>query len=109
MFAPSVIEPAAAAQASGGNFNTGSVGWGTYDAMLRATEAALGTGPFLLGERFTMADVILGGTLRYMLMFNMVEPRPVFADYVKRLDGRPACQRSVERNAAVSAERGLQR
>lgn len=107
LFAPSVIEPAAAAQASGGNFNPGSVGWGTCEAMLRATGAALEGGPYLLGERFTMADVVLGGTLRYMLMFNMVESRPAFAAYVKRLDERPAYQRSVARNAAVSAEHGL--
>lgn len=107
LFAPSVIEPAAAAQASGGNFNPGAVGWGTFQTMLDATETALGGGPFLLGERFTMADVVLGGTLRYLLMFNMVEPRAAFAAYVGRLDQRPAYQRSVARNTAVSAEHGL--
>jgi glutathione S-transferase len=108
-FSPSVIEPAAAAQPSGGNFNAGAVGWGTYDTMLNATEAALSPGPFLLGERFTMADVILGGTLRFMLMFKMVEPRPAFTAYVARLDERPAFQRSAARNAAVAAEHDLKR
>jgi glutathione S-transferase len=107
LFSPSVIEPAAAAQPSGGKFNPGAVGWGTYEAMLDATEAAIGSGPYLLGERFTMADVILGGTLRFMLNFKMVEPRPAFTDYVKRLDERPAFQRSAARNAAVMAEHGL--
>ena len=106
-FSPSVIEPAAVAQPSGGNFNAGAVGWGTYEAMVGATEAAIGAGPYLLGERFTMADVILGGTLRYMLMFKMVDPRPAFTDYIQRLDARPAFQRSVAKNAAVSAEHGL--
>src|SRR5688572_546861 len=108
-FSPSVIEPAAAAQPSGGNFNAGAVGWGTYDTMLNATEAALSPGPFLLGERFTMADVILGGTLRFMLTFKMVEPRPAFTAYVQRLDERPAFQRSAARNAAVAAEHDLKR
>jgi glutathione S-transferase len=106
-FAPSVIEPAAAARPSGGNFNAGAVGWGTYDTMLNATEAAVGAGPWLLGDRFTMADVILGGTLRFMLTFKMIEPRSAFTDYVQRLDARPAFQRSVARNAAVAAEHGL--
>jgi glutathione S-transferase len=75
--------------------------------MLDATEAAVGAGPWLLGDRFTMADVILGGTLRFMLTFKMIEPRPAFTDYVQRLDARPAFLRSVARNAAVAAEHGL--
>lgn len=106
-FTPSVMEPAAAARTSGGEFNKGSVGWGTYEDMLGATAAALANGPYLLGDRFTMADTILGGTLRYFLMFKMIEPTPVFADYVARLEARPAFQRSNARNAAVMAEHGL--
>lgn len=107
LFSPSVIEPAAAAKASGGEFRAGAVGWGSYEDMLSATEAAIGAGPWLLGERFTMADVIFGGTLRYMLMFKMVEPRPAFNAYAERLAARPAFQRATARNAAVGAEHGL--
>jgi glutathione S-transferase len=108
-FSPSVIEPAAAAHSSGGQFNARAVGWGTYEDMLTATEAAIGAGPFLLGERFTMADTIFGGTLRYMLMFKMIEPRPAFTAYVQRLEARPAFQRSTAKNAEVMAAHGLNR
>lgn len=106
-FSPSVLEPAAAAKASGGEFNAGAVGWGTYESMLDATEVAVGNGPYLLGERFTMADTILGGTLGFMLRFKMIEARPAFTAYAKRLEERPAYQRSLARNAAVMAEHGL--
>lgn len=106
-FSPSVLEPAAAAKASGGQFNPGAVGWGSYESMLDATEVAVGKGPFLLGERFTMADIILGGTLSFLLQFKMVDPRPAFEAYVKRIEDRPAFKRSAARNAAVMAERGL--
>jgi len=108
-FAPSVIEPAAAAKPSGGQFNAGSVGWGTYEAMVMAAQAAVSTGPYLLGERFTMADTIFGGTLRYMVMFKMIDPLPAFTAYIERLEARPAFQRSSARNAAVMAEHGLNR
>jgi glutathione S-transferase len=107
LFAPSVIEPAAAAKSSGGAFNDRAVGWGNYDTMMGAAESAVQAGPYLLGDRFTMADVIFGGTLRYMLMFKMIDPRPALGAYVERLDARPAYQRSAARNAAVMAERGL--
>jgi glutathione S-transferase len=108
LFGPSVMEPASAARTAGGEFKPGAVGWGTYDDMLVATEVAVSKGPFVLGERFSMADTILGGTLRYLMMFKMIEPRPVFAAYVERLEARPAFQRATARNAAVMAEHGLQ-
>nr|PZN67967.1 MAG: glutathione S-transferase family protein [Pseudomonadota bacterium] len=106
-FSPSVIEPAAAARASGGQFNPTSVGWGTYESMLDATERLVGAGPWLLGGRFTMADIILGGTLRFMLNFRMIDARPAFTEYVKRLEARPALQRAEQRNAEVAAAHGL--
>jgi glutathione S-transferase len=75
--------------------------------MLTAITHAIGEGPWLLGERFTMADVVFGGTLRYMMQFKMIEPQPAFTAYVQRLNERPAYQRSLAKNAAVIAEHGL--
>lgn len=109
LFAPSVIEPGAAARASGGNFNASAVGWGTWEAMLASMEHALKNGPYLLGESFSMADIIFGGTTRFLLRFKMLEPREAFTAYVERLSARPALQRADARNAAISAERGLNR
>ncbi len=108
-FSPSVLEPAAAAKTSGGNFNAGAVGWGDYATMLDAMEVAIGAGPWLLGEKFSMADTILGGTLRFLLTFKMVESRPAFTSYVARLESRPAFQRALARNEAVAAEHNLKR
>jgi glutathione S-transferase len=109
LFAPSVIEPATMAKASGWDVKASQAGWGTYETMVATMEAAIGKGPFLLGERFTMADVIFGGTLRYMIRVKSIEPRPVFASYVERLSARPALQRADARNGASIAEHGLAR
>lgn len=106
-FAPSVIEPGSMARSSGWTYRAGAAGWGEYDTMIAAMEAAIGDGPWLLGDRFTMADVIFGGTVRYMLRFGMLDPRPAFAGYAERLAARPALQRANARNAAVVAERDL--
>jgi len=107
LFAPSVIEPGAMAKAAGWDVKAGQAGWGTFDAALAAMEAAIGDRQFLLGDRFTMADVIFGGTVRYMLRFGMLEKRPSFTAYAERLDMRPALQRAEARNAAIVKERGL--
>jgi glutathione S-transferase len=108
LFAPSVIEPGSMAKAAGWDVKPGQAGWGTYEAMLDTMQTAIGDGPFLLGERFTMADVVFGGTLRYMLRFKLVEQLLVFTAYADRLAARPACQKADARNAAVAKEHGLQ-
>jgi len=56
-----------------------------------------------------MADVIFGGTVRFMLRFKMIEPRPAFTAYTERLEARPAQQRAEARNMAIVQERGIGR
>jgi glutathione S-transferase len=107
-FAPGVIEPAVMAKVSGWTYKEVAAGFGTYDTMIAATKHALAKGPFLLGDQFSMADVVFGGTLRFMLMFKQIEPQPVFAEYVARLDARPAFQRADARNLAMRQQLGLQ-
>jgi glutathione S-transferase len=107
LFAPSVIEPGSLAKASSWTFKPSQAGWGDYDAMLRAMQSALSGRDFVLGDRFSMADVIFGGTLRFMLRFKMLEPTPVFTAYDERLGARPALKRADARNLAIVKEHGL--
>ena len=109
LFAPSVIEPGSMAKMAGWTFKDSQAGWGNYEAMLASMESALAGHEFLLGKEFSMADVIFGGTLRYMLMVKSLEARPTFTEYVARLGARPALQRAEARNAAIRKELGLDR
>jgi len=106
LFAPSVIEPGAMAKAAGWEYSASSAGWGSHDAMLAAMRYAL-RGDYILGDTFSMADVIFGGTIRYMVTFKMLERDPVFTNYMERIAARPALKRADERNAAIVKERGL--
>jgi len=108
LFAPSVIEPGAMAKGASWEYRASQAGWGEYDKMMATLECAIGDGPYLLGERFTMADVIFGGTVRYMLQFKMLEPRPSVVAYSQRLSARPAAQAAQARNAAEMEAHGLQ-
>jgi glutathione S-transferase len=107
-FAPAVIEPAVTAKLAGWEVNPSQAGWGTYDTMLDSAEHALFGRPFLLGDGFSMADVIFGGTLRYLMGVGAIERRPSFVAYDERLSARPALQRADARNAAIAAEHGLE-
>lgn len=106
-FAPSVIEPASIAKEGKWDYKESQAGWGSFDATLAAMETAFARGPFVLGDTFSMADVVLGGLIRYMLMVKSIEPRPSFAAYAERLAQRPALQRAEARNASMTKELGL--
>ena len=106
-FAPSVIEPGLLAKQANWEFKPSNAGWGDHATMLATIEKAIGGGPYLLGEQFTMADVVFGGNLRFMLRFGMLEKRAAFTDYVDRLMARPAAKRADEKNAQIMAEHGL--
>ena len=108
-YAPSVIEPGCMAHANGWEYRPSSAGFGTYDEILDTISAAIGDGPWLLGEQFTMADLVFGGTVRYMAMFDMIDKRPEYAAYVGRLSARPAAKKAEAINARIAEERGLNR
>jgi glutathione S-transferase len=75
--------------------------------MLAAAESAIKPGPFLLGDQFSMADVVFGGLLRFLIGFQQIDARPAFTAYVARLDARPAFQRAEARNLAMRQQLGL--
>jgi glutathione S-transferase len=95
------------ARAQKWDFKPSQAGWGDYDAMISAISGAVAKGPFLLGEMFSMADVIFGGTVRYMTMFGMMKPTPEIATYLEKINARPALKRADEKNQAVMKEHDL--
>ncbi len=106
-FAPSVIEPAVMAKQAGWTVKEVAAGWGNFASMLAAAESAIAGKSFVLGDTFSMADQVLGGTLRFMMDFKQIEPTPVFKAYVDRLNARPAYQRAEAKNKAMREQLGL--
>ncbi len=72
-----------------------TIGYGTYDDVLGALEKAIAPGPFILGERFSAADVYVGSQIGWALRTKSLESRPAFLAYMERIAQRPAFQRSV--------------
>ena len=107
LFAPSVIEPGLMAKQAGWSFREVQAGWGSYEAMLSSMEEAIADREFILGSTFSMADIIFGGTVSFMLRFKMLEARPTLTAYAERLAARPAAKRAEAKNAEVVKVRGL--
>lgn len=77
--------------------------YGSYDTVIDQLTAQLATGPFMLGERFTAADILWGTALGWILQFKLVPERPEFTSYVGRVGGRASVRKVNEEDAALAA------
>ena len=79
--------------------------YGDYDTMLKTLWDQLGDGPYLLGERFTAADVLWGMALRWTTMFKLVPETPAVKAYIERVTSRPAALRAARIDEEIMASR----
>ena len=94
-FSPGCIEPAIVQLATKIEMNPVAAGWGEAQRVFDVLDAALSKGPWLLGDSFSAADVMIGSGLHYAVrLFKMVPPRPSFDAYLARCAARPAFQRA---------------
>jgi glutathione S-transferase len=77
--------------------------YGDYETMLKTLTDQLAAGPFLLGDRFTAADVLWGTALRWTTMFKLVPESPVVTGYIARVTSRPAVARAAKIDADLIA------
>ncbi len=80
--------------------------YGDYDTMLKTLVGQLAKGPWLLGERFTAADVIWGSGLGWTTMWKLVPMLPEIDAYLQRFAARPAVSRAKEKDAEFVAALG---
>src|SRR5215475_529487 len=95
-FGPSVLESAVIDRAfpRAAEVRRAAIGYGDFDTTMDVVAKAVTPGPFLMGDKFTAADVIIGSNLRWGTMFKMIPERKEFADYVARFADRPAAKRA---------------
>jgi glutathione S-transferase len=80
--------------------------YGDYDTMLATLTGQLRAGPYLLGERFSAADVLWGTALGWTTMFKLVPELPEITAYMDRVNSRPAARRAAEADALLAAAQG---
>ena len=79
------------------------MGYGSYAEVMQALEGAVSQGEYLLGSRFSAADVYLGSHLGFGMQFGTIEKRPAFEQYWARLAARPAAVRARQLDDALLA------
>jgi glutathione S-transferase len=95
MFTNSTIEPAMAEKFSNAPVSTVAHGWGSWELMLGMLREGVNTGPWILGNTFSAADVLLGTSCHFMRQFKVLDNEPVLSAYADRCATRPAFQRAM--------------
>ena len=101
-FGPSCLEPAmidAMLKREPGDKT--AIGWGNLELVLDTITKAIASGPYLFGEQFTAADLLIGGGLRFGMMTKAVPIRAEFSAYAQRLGDRPAAKRANAKDREI--------
>ena len=82
----------------------GTIGYGSFQRVMDTLEQAVSAGNYLVGDKFTAADVYAGSQIGFGLMFKTFEPRPAFQHYWQRISVRPAYARARALDEALMAK-----
>jgi glutathione S-transferase len=104
-FGPSCIEPAIIDRAFPRKEapRAAAVGYRDIEQLADIVAGAVSKGPYLMGEQFTAADVVIGSAVRWGTMFKLIPERPEFGPYTAQLSKRPALQRAEAKDKELAA------
>ena len=76
-------------------------GYGNFTRAMDVLEYGVTQSPYVAGEVFSAADVLVGSHIGFGLMFGSIEKRPAFIEYYGRVSERPAAVRAREIDDAL--------
>lgn len=92
-----VLEPAFVSKFMNWEVPRGTAGWVGVDEALPIIVRKLSQYPYLLGDRFSAADILYGTTFAMFSQGPLMPSSPAIAEYAKRITARPAYQRAQQR------------
>jgi glutathione S-transferase len=96
VFSTAVVDPVASLHEQKIDLPGFNFSFGAFDDMVQVLTSVLKDRAFLLGDRFSAADVVLGGTLSRLLYQKVLPQEPVLFDYNARLTARDAFHRAAD-------------
>ena len=105
-FGPGCLEPAVIDRAAPRKEEArrAMLGYGDFDITMNVLAKAVEKGPWLMGDQFTAADVVIGANIRWGMIFKMIPERKEFTDYAARIAARPAAQRAEAKDKEMAAK-----
>jgi glutathione S-transferase len=78
-------------------------GYGSFADVVQALADAVSAGDYLVGDRFSAADIYLGSQIGWGMMFGTIERQPAFERYWTRISKRPAAVRARDIDDSLAA------
>lgn len=96
MFQSTAIDPAMMQSSLKIEVDRQAAGWGDVASVIDAVETRLERAdPYLFGDWFTAADLLIGGALSWAVGFKMFEARPNMTRFIEAVSSRPAFARTI--------------
>ena len=107
-FGPGCLEPAMVDRAAPRKDppRRAMLGYGDFDTTMDVIAKVVATGPWLMGEQFTAADVVIGANIRWGMIFKILPERKEFLNYAARIAARPAAQRAEAKDKEMATPAG---
>ncbi|HXX08923.1 MAG TPA: glutathione S-transferase [Pseudolabrys sp.] len=105
-FGPGCMEPAVIDRAAPRKEEArrAMLGYGDFDTTMNVVAKAVEKGPWLMGDQFTAADVVIGANIRWGTIFKLIPERKEFLDYSARIAARAAAQRAEAKDQELAAK-----
>ncbi|KAF2991643.1 glutathione S-transferase family protein [Methylocystis sp. MJC1] len=77
--------------------------YGDFETVMAVINKQLAAGPYLLGARFSAADILWATALRWTTGFGLVPMTPEISAYIERVGSRPSVARVTETDKQLLA------
>jgi glutathione S-transferase len=95
VYADAVMDPVIGAKFAGWQYDKRGVSFGAFDDMVAYLDRTLSASPYVAGDRFTAADILVTGGLGFAVNVTKLVPAlPSITSYLQRATARPALLRA---------------
>jgi glutathione S-transferase len=92
-----VMEPAWMSAYMKWDIPRGTAGWVKTDEVMAFVNATLEKGPYIMGDKFSAVDILMGTTFKMFMGSPLLEKTALLDGYVNRILSRPAYARAQAR------------
>jgi glutathione S-transferase len=93
-----VMEPAWTSAFMKADVPRGTAGWVKTDEVMDLVNATLSKSPYILGEKFSAADILIGTTFKLFMGSPLLPKTDLLEAYVQRVVERPAYARAAAKD-----------
>jgi len=93
-----VMEPAWMSAFMKTDVPRGTAGWVKTDEVMEHVNATLSKGPYILGDKFSAADVLIATTFKLFMGSPLLPKTDLLEAYVNRVTSRPAYARGMAKD-----------